>query len=128
MAEGDTFVNAVIGAVVTAVLSPILPFSPIFGGAIAGYLQGGSRSDGFRIGAISGVVAFIPAILLAGLAMLFVIPVFIGAGPGEALGIGLFSGVIVLVVLGGVAAYIIGLSVAGGWLGNYLKYDTDVDF
>lgn len=127
MAQGDTLVNAVIGAVVTTVLSPILPFSPVFGGAIAGYLQGGDRSDGLRIGAISGCVAFIPAVLLAGVAFLFILPFFIGVGGGEALGFGLFSGFIVLVILGGIATYIIGLSVAGGWLGNFVKYDTDID-
>lgn len=128
MAEGDTLVNAVIGAVATAVLSMILPFAPVFGGAVAGYLQGGDRSEGLRIGAISGGIAFIPAVLIAGVALLFIIPFFLGFGADGALGFGLFGGIFVLFVLVGVAAYIIGLSVFGGWIGNYVKYDTDVDF
>lgn len=128
MAEGDTLVNAVIGAVATAVLSMILPFAPIFGGAVAGYLQGGDRSDGIRIGAISGGIAFVPAVLIAGVVFLFFIPFFLGFGADGALGFGLASGVIAIVVLAGVAAYVIGFSVLGGWIGNYVKYDTDVDF
>lgn len=128
MAHGDTLVNAIIGAAVTAVLSPILPFSALFGGAIAGYLQGGTRSDGLRIGAISGGIAFVPVVLIVGLIFLLVLPVFLGIGASEALGVGLFSGVIAIGFLGVVAVYIIGLSVLGGWLGNYVETDTDVDF
>jgi hypothetical protein len=59
MAEGDTLVNAVLGAVVTVILS-FLPLSPILGGLLAGYLQGGDRADGARVGALAGVIAMIP--------------------------------------------------------------------
>jgi hypothetical protein len=63
MGEGDTLLNAVIGAVVTVVLS-FTTVSPILGGAVAGYLQQESRRDGARVGAISGGIAFLPFILL----------------------------------------------------------------
>ena len=77
MAEGDTLVNAAIGAVVSIVLS-FLPVSPAFGGAVAAYLQGGSREEGTRVGALSGAIAALP------IAFLFAVVggIFLGLGVG----------------------------------------------
>jgi len=75
MSPDDTLANALLGAVVTVVVSPFVPFAPIFGGLLAGYLQGGDREDGLWIGTVSGAIA---------------------------------------------------LSALGGWLGNYVRYDTDI--
>lgn len=123
MGEGDTLINALIGGVASIVLS-FIPLSPVLGGAIAGYLQGGSRNDGLRIGAYSGVVAALP------LALFFVVfLLFFGAaildvgGPGAGIGAFLLFGIIALVIA---AVYTVGLGAAGGWLGNYVKYDTDL--
>lgn len=130
MAEGDTLINAIIGGVASIVLS-FIPFSPVLGGAIAGYLQGGSRNDGLRVGAYSGVVAAIP------LALFFVFAVVVfgvfgifAAGPGGG-GSGAVGGTVLLlfvVVFGLIVAavYTVGLGAIGGWLGNYVKYDTDL--
>jgi hypothetical protein len=41
MGAGDTFVNAMTGAVATALLSGSVPLAPLLGGGIAGYLEGG---------------------------------------------------------------------------------------
>jgi uncharacterized membrane protein (GlpM family) len=129
MAEGDTLVNAVIGAAASFVLSGIVPFSPLFGGGIAGYLQGGDRSEGLRVGAISGAIAVVPAILIGLFVFTVVLSVFVGGAAygAEGFGVfGLFSGV--SLVLFGVffVAYFVALSAVGGWLGNYVKYDTDL--
>lgn len=122
MAEGDTFLNALIGAAVSVILS-FLPFSPVLGGLVAGYLEGGSREDGLRVGAISGVVALIP---VAGVLLLV-------AGVGSFLLLGGIppragaAGAVFLLLVGLLAAlYTVGLSALGGWLGNYVKQDTDV--
>ncbi|MUV86778.1 hypothetical protein GJ631_09425 [Natronomonas sp. CBA1123] len=130
MAEGDTLINAIIGGVASIVLS-FIPLSPVLGGAIAGYLQGGSRNDGLRVGAYSGVVAAIPLafVFVFALALFGVVGVFSagpgGGGAGAAGGIVLFlfAFVFALVVA---AVYTIGLGAVGGWLGNYVKYDTDL--
>lgn len=127
MAEGDTLVNALLGAVVGTVLGFVLPFGPIFGGALAGYMQGGDRSDGLRIGALAGAIAFVPYVVIGGLILLLILPLVIGAGTGEFLAFGAITGVFVLVVLVGLAVYVVGLSAVGGWLGNYVKYDTDFE-
>ena len=123
MAEGDTLVNALIGAVVGLVLS-FLPLSPMLGGAIAGYLEGGDREDGVRVGSIAGVIVFLPlvgfGVLLFGFGAFFLL----GGFPGAAGGV-----VIVFLVLFGlvvVGLYTVGLSALGGWLGNYVRYDTDL--
>lgn len=52
--DGRFLLNAVVGAVAGLVLG-FVPLSPGIGGAMAGYLQGGSRGDGLRVGAVAGL-------------------------------------------------------------------------
>jgi hypothetical protein len=120
MAEGDTLVNAVIGGIVSIVLS-FTALSPALGGAVAGYLQGGDRSTGIRVGAYAGLVAAVPLVLFG----LFVSVVLAGfaldLGSGGTAGFGL----VVLFFVVAIAAFTVGLSALGGWVGNYVRYDTD---
>jgi len=104
--------NALVGAAVTVVTLTFVPFSPLVGGVVAGYLNG---EDGFMVGTLSGVFALIPAFILVGFAGL------------AAIGIGflspLASGIIILILLFGLLfllAYVIGLSAVGGYIGVYL--------
>jgi len=125
MAEHDTLLNAVIGAVATALLSSFVPFAPLFGGAIAGYLEGGTRSDGLRVGTISGLIGLVLTAIVAGFFFFIFLAFVLGYG-----GSGVFGAFGLLVVVFGLvitAVYIVGLSALGGWLGNYVKYDTDID-
>jgi len=124
MGEGDTLFNAVIGAVVTIVLS-FVPFSPVLGGAAAGYLQRGSRRDGLRVGAYSGIVASIPLVLLLLLvgSAFAALPVF---GGGDELFVGVAGVLVVVMVVGFVLVYGVALSALGGWAGNYVVTDTDL--
>ncbi|AEM56450.1 hypothetical protein HISP_04295 [Haloarcula hispanica N601] len=125
MAEGDTLVNAIIGAVATALLSGFVPLAPLLGGGIAGYLEGGERDDGVRVGLLSGAVGL--AISLVFFVVVFVFLAAFLAFVPEALGVFGAVGLLVL-VLGTVmtAAYFLGLSALGGWLGNYVKHDTTI--
>lgn len=134
MAEGDTVPNALIGALVGVVLMGI-PFSPVLGGAVSGYLQGGDREDGLRVGAITGGIMLLPMILLA---FLVGNVIFFGmAGgmsgmsgmPGMG-GFGFAGGIAAIFVLFALLSglvYVVGFAAVGGYLGNYVKYDTDVD-
>ncbi len=127
MAEGDTLVNAVIGAVVTAVAALVVaPAAPLIGGAVAGYLDGGERSDGLRVGALSGLVSLIPT-ALAGLVLVFVLGL-LGFGAlldvGGALAVGAVGAAFLAVAALTTILTVVGLSALGGWVGNYLKYDT----
>lgn len=123
MGEGDTLLNAVIGAVVT-VLTSFVPVSPVIGGAVAGYLQ---RRDGPTVGAVSGVLAAIPLLGVFGLLLTF-LGVLVGFGaPGDflafgALGLaGLLVAFVVLVAISGA------LGALGGLLGVYIYEETDGD-
>jgi hypothetical protein len=122
MSEGDTLINAVIGAVVTVVLS-FTGFSPILGGMAAGYLQRGDRADGSRVGAISGAIAALPFLLL-----FFVFGGFLFTGSMMGEGMGVPGGFFVLLLFGFVFALIwsVGLSALGGYLGVYIATETDV--
>jgi len=114
--EGDgssgVLLNAVFGAAITAVATPFVPFAPLLGGALSGYLDAGSTESGAKIGAISGAIALVPLLIVVPLLLfvLFLDPVF-AAG--------------VLLVVGFVAvflvAYTIGLGALGGILGVYIK-------
>jgi len=125
MGDGDTLVNAVIGAVATALLSGFVPLAPLLGGGIAGYLEGGEREDGVRVGFLSGVIGLAVSLVLFAVVFVF-LAAFLAFVP-EALGLFGAAGLLVL-VLGTVmtAAYFLGLSALGGWLGNYVKYDTTI--
>jgi len=121
MAEGDTVLNAFVGAVV-AVLTSFTGLSPVIGGAVAGYLN---RRDGVKVGAISGAIAVVP---LLGLLVLFgsvlaFVPMM-GGRPG--MGMGASLGILVLVfVFGFLLVYSVGLGALGGYIGEYL-YAGDV--
>ena len=113
MAQGDTLLNALIGAVVSVVLA-FLPFSTVLGGAVAGYLQRGSREDGLRVGADAVVVAAVPLLLFG---VLFGSLFFLGAffDPSAAIGF-----VFVVLVLGFTLVYSVRLSAVRGYLGAYV--------
>ena len=126
VAEPNTLVNAVLGGVVSVVLG-FVPFSPVLGGAVAGYLQGEEPSQGLRVGAYAGLVAAIPLafvlFLLASILSFGIVAVdstggvagpTAGGSPLFALGV---LGAVFLVT----AVYTVGLSALGGYLGSYLK-------
>ena len=118
--QRSTLVNALVGAVVSVVLS-FLPFSPIIGGAVAGYLE---RRDGVRVGAVSGAITALPLafvwVLVAVFGSFFVIvPDAVVAG-------GLLF--VVVLILGGlvvVALYTVVLSAVGGYVGVYAYEEFD---
>lgn len=125
MGEGDTFPNALIGAVITVVTVSLLPFSPIFGGAVSGYLQGGDGQDGLKVGALSGLLALIPVLVVLALVGNILLILFAGTSagsPGLAGGLG-FLFLSMLVAIG--VLYIVLLSAVGGWVGQYLKTELD---
>jgi hypothetical protein len=115
MGDGDTLLNAVVGALVTVVLS-FTGFSPLLGGGVAGYLQRGDRSEGARVGALSGAIATVPFVFILAV-VVSVFGLFVaGGGPAEA-GLGLVLGVVVFVFA---LAWNIALGAIGGYLGVYV--------
>lgn len=104
----ELLINALIGAVVTVLLS-FLVFSPVVGGAVAGYLRG---RDGIKVGAISGLIAVVPLFLLG-----FLFVSFVGLFAVDAAVIVLFFVIFGFVFL---LLFSVVLSALGGFLGVYL--------
>ncbi len=107
----NTLLNALIGAVVTVVTTFFIPLSPLLGGAIAGYLEGESAESGLRVGALSGVMALVPLLVVVplGLALFIFEPIA---------AVSLL--VIAAIVVGFLGVYTVGFSALGGLLGVYL--------
>ena len=113
MNTDNTLLNAVIGAVATIGLS-FLGVSPVIGGAIAAYLEGGESGDGVRIGALSGLIASLPVAVILAAALIF-LPLTGDIG----VAVGGFVLVFVVVAIG--VGFTVALSALGGLLGAYLK-------
>jgi hypothetical protein len=122
--SGNLYVNALVGAVVS-VVTVFLPFSPVLGGAVAAYLEGGDRDRGLKTGAVSGVIASIP-LAFVGLAVLLFVPFAFAIDPSGTAGAGALVFVfVVFVFVGVVAAYTVGLSALGGIVGIALLNRND---
>ncbi|WP_302080497.1 DUF5518 domain-containing protein [Salinibaculum rarum] len=126
MGDGDTLVNVLIGAAINVFGGPILPFATVIGGAVAGYLHAGSREAGLKVGALAGLVSLVPLLIIGAVLGNVFLGLFLGGfGVPRA-----FSGFGVVIIIGIVVSalvYTVVLSAVGGWLGNYVRYDTDID-
>lgn len=115
-----TWTNAVIGAAVT-IFTMALPLSPVLGGAVAGYLEQGPGRDRFRVGALAGGVAAVPAAVI----FVFLIGAFAVVATELSLGIGWTLGLAGFVIGGVVTVlYLIGLSAIGAYLTTHLEDDA----
>lgn len=108
--SSTTAINALIGGIAGVILS-FVPLSTILGGAIAGYLEGGTSEDGLKVGALAGVVMLVPFAVFAGFFFLVLAP------PGAPVGFGLLG----LFALFFGMLYTVGLGVLGGYLGVYIE-------
>lgn len=110
----STALNALIGGVVTVGTALFVPFSPVVGGGVAGFLESGDTDAGLKVGAIAGLLATVPlvvVVLLAAAVVPYVLPIRGGVGIGVV-------GLLVVLLVG---AYTVGLSALGGVLGTYLR-------
>ncbi|WP_139246831.1 DUF5518 domain-containing protein [Halogranum amylolyticum] len=112
--RGENFyLHALLGAVVSVATS-VIPFSPLLGGAVAGYLHNEGTDRGIQVGLVSGIIASLP--LAAVFFLMFTIMSFGSLTTGEFAGpmfVVIMIGVILLVA----AVYILGLSAIGGYIG-----------
>ena len=110
----NTLINGIFGGFVGVILS-FLPFSTVIGGAVAGYLEGGSRMDGVRVGAIAGLVAAIPLLSVLAVVSFFTPMVVVGQGGN----IRVLAAAGFFLLFAGV--YVFGFSILGGILGVYYR-------
>lgn len=106
--------HAVLGALASVVFS-FLPFSPAFGGALAGYLERGDSDRTTSVGALSGLLAVVPVLvlLLAVLGGLFTGMRGIGRG-----GLAVVTSLVLLFAAVFAALISSGLGALGGYLGG----------
>lgn len=110
----STALNALIGGVVTVGTALFMPLSPVLGGAVAGFLEGGDTDAGLKVGTVAGLLATIPLLVVVLVAMA-VVP-YVAPVRG-AVGVGVVGLLTVLLV----GAYTVGLSALGGIIGTYLE-------
>lgn len=112
----DTVTLAIVGAVVTGVTS-FVPLSPILGGLTAGYLNGGERWAGARVGAYAGALAAVPVVLFLTFLLggLVITSVEIGLG-----GIGAVMMLTIVFSVLFTVGVLVGLSALGGYIGSWL--------
>jgi hypothetical protein len=111
---GSYRANAVLGAVATTVLS-FLPFSPVLGGGVAGYLEGYDTGRSLGAGALSGILAMLPAIVIVAFVT---VGIFAGLSDVGATELGIVATTTMLLVLLFVGAYGAGLGALGGFAGG----------
>lgn len=120
MGSGETWINAIVGAVITLGLS-FTGFSPLLGGGVAGYLQAEPPASGAKVGAVSGAIAAIPLLLLVilGFGLFAAVPAGAGGFHGG-IEVALIFGVMLPMML----LWFVGLSAAGGYLGAYIHTES----
>jgi hypothetical protein len=106
----DIVLYGLAGGVAGSVLS-FVPFATVLGGALAGYLCGGTSADALKTGGVAGAVMTLPFLVVVAF-FLFLLG-FAGA-PAE-------FGALALFAVGLGAAYTLGSGVIGGLLGHYLR-------
>lgn len=110
--SGRPLLYGAIGGVASVILV-FIPYSTVVGGAIAGYLHGGTIRDGAVVGTVAGVVALLPLILIGILAV-----TVLGVLGGLA---GVAIGVVLVLVFGFGLIYVIVLSIIGGIIGSVIR-------
>lgn len=112
----SVWVDALIGAVVT-VLTAFIPFSPVLGGGVAGYLHRGDDRAALKVGALAGLLASVPVLAIFGL---IVLVVFVGVAVTGEVAVPLLVVGVMLVLALFVLAYTVVLSAVGGVIGRAL--------
>jgi len=116
---GSYLSYAVLGAIATTVLS-FIPFSPVVGGGLAGYLEGHETGRSISVGGLAGFLAMVPGIVL----LLFVtVGLYNGLATVDEGDFGIVVATAMLLVVLVVAAYGSGLGALGGFAGGRLSED-----
>jgi len=107
------WIIGVVGATVSTILS-FVPFSPVLGGAAAGYLDPDHAARGISVGAIAGVFASLPLFIVG---LFTSVGLFVSGSPEAVIGVAVVLGIGVFFSI----VYFIGLSALGGYLGNWVR-------
>lgn len=106
--------HALLGALAAAVLS-FLPFSPAAGGALAGYLEQGQSGRSVSVGAVSGLLAVVPVLVIVVFALGGTVAGLSTIGQG---GLAAVTAATAVFVLAAVATIGAGIGALGGYVGG----------
>ncbi|MEE6208920.1 DUF5518 domain-containing protein [Salarchaeum sp. III] len=107
------WILGVVGATVAAVLS-FVPFSPVLGGAAAGYLDSTHDSRGISVGALAGVFGSLPLLIIG---LFTSAGLFVSSPPEAVTAVAILLGIAVFMSL----VYFVGLSALGGFVGKWVR-------
>lgn len=107
---------AVLGAVITVVLS-FLPVSPIFGGALAGYLERGESGRTVSVGALAGLLPALPILVLLVFVLGGVISGMLAIGQAGVAAVIAATLLLSMLLLATISA---GLGALGGYAGGWI--------
>jgi len=115
----DFAANAILGALLSGALA-FVPFAPVIGGGVAGYLERGESERVVGVGALSGLLSAGPVLVLVTFALAGLATGFSGVGEGTYAAL---TGAVILlsVAIGAVAGA--GLGALGGYVGGRLAED-----
>lgn len=108
--------HAVLGGVATSVLS-FLPFSPVIGGGLAGYLERSESDRTISVGTIAGLLPMVPVVVILLFVLVGVVSGLLAVEQGGAAvvgGAGIFFALMVVATVGAT------LGALGGYLGGRL--------
>jgi hypothetical protein len=106
--------HAVLGAVFTGVLS-FVPFSSGIGGAVAGYFERGRSDRTVSVGAVAGLLAMAPVLVVVLFVLVGVVDGFLGVGQSGLAVVGVALILLVLMLVSTIGA---GLGALGGYVGG----------
>ncbi|NHN40253.1 DUF5518 domain-containing protein [Halorubellus sp. JP-L1] len=106
---GDSTLLIALAGAAVSILTSFVPFSPVLGGALAGWLVRDDPMQGAKVGGLSGLVISLPLGLIV--IPFFGIAIFDGGASGIA-----FLFIAMFVVFVGLL-YTVGISALGGYLG-----------
>lgn len=115
--DAETYRSAaILGAVVTTILS-FVPFSPVLGSGLAGYLEQPASGRSVRVGVLSGLLSMVPVLLILGF---LTVGLYSGLATVQEAGLGIV--VIAAMVFGllVLSVYGAGLGAIGGFAGGRL--------
>ena len=107
--EGSLYTDGVVGAVITSVTS-FLPFAPLIGGLVAGFLYRGDGWRGATVGVVVGILVMLPVVVFGAVLAFGYIQheLFVAS-----------LGVVFVVVVTAMVTLV--FAAVGGYIGGYLR-------
>ena len=107
---------ALVGGFATALLS-FIPISPLFGGALSGYLERGESNRTLSVGALAGLLPVVPLVVLIAFVLGGVVAGLMEIGEDS---VALFMAVVLIFSIAFTAIVAAGLGAGGGYLGGLI--------